>query len=362
MPSDFQGPIIVSISPDPDTGRGGISSAVAAVKPSLLQRRPESLFIVSHTASARLSSFLHALVEVRALKNRPRILWLHCGPWLSTLRKLLLALSGHDREQAVLLHLHSAQLARYLRQSLPRYILRVLIERTGGTIVLSGYWRKLVAETTGVCETKLHVVPNAVEASFAARAEELAMESAVPLALGSRIRVTTMARLIPEKGVDRVFKALAELPSEYELTVAGDGPERAALERLASELGIDQRVRFVGWLDREMKLSLLTHSDLFCLPSRHDSFGIAFAEAMACGVPVVAVRNTAVEEVVIHGLTGIVAESDDPRTLARAIITAVGQHAQLRQQGLLQVRRLYTPDSVAARVDEVVTAVWADRL
>ena len=134
--------------------------------------------------------------------------------------------------------------------------------------------------------------------------------------------VLCVARQYPRKGVADLIKAFAMLrkkTSDYYLWIAGGGPQLDANRRLAEELGITKVVRFFGDVTDRLKLAALyKNSDLFCLPSYHETFGLVYLEAMASGLPVVAYRTTAVGEVVSED-TGILLPPGDIPQLAEAI-------------------------------------------
>ncbi len=133
------------------------------------------------------------------------------------------------------------------------------------------------------------------------------------------IRILTMTRLVRGKHVDAVIKTLNVLPDNYYGIIAGDGPERHQLTTLAESLGVIKRIRFTGWISGEGKSRLIDSADIFCLPSVHDSFGMGYVEAMAHGIPVVALRYGAIPDVVADGETGLLTESPDPAEIAAAI-------------------------------------------
>jgi glycosyltransferase involved in cell wall biosynthesis len=103
-------------------------------------------------------------------------------------------------------------------------------------------------------------------------------------------RLLFVGRLIPWKGCSFAVKALASAVQrgvDATLTVAGDGPERESLEALARDLGVQDRVDFLGTVPRARVLELCRSHDAFIFPSLHDSGGIAVLEAMYLGLPVV---------------------------------------------------------------------------
>jgi len=115
---------------------------------------------------------------------------------------------------------------------------------------------------------------------------------------GGPARLVTVCRLAERrKNVDLVLRALAELKDRHRFTytIVGDGATRGALERLAGELGLGDRVRFTGRVSQTELMAHLGSADLFilassALPSSHEGFGIAYLEANALGTPVLAAR------------------------------------------------------------------------
>jgi len=134
---------------------------------------------------------------------------------------------------------------------------------------------------------------------------------------GIQKRILCMSRLVRGKGVDKLLAAMPLLP-EYELTIAGAGPDESFLRRYSETLECSDRVTFAGWLSGEKKEALWAVHDIFCLPSRLDSFGVSFVEAMANGVPVVAVDWGPIPEVVSREWN-VLTISDAPDDIAAGI-------------------------------------------
>src|SRR5262249_41719359 len=125
-------------------------------------------------------------------------------------------------------------------------------------------------------------------------------------------------RLGPQKAVGVLLEALAIVPAAT-LLVAGDGPERLALERKSGELGLDGRVRFLGSVPGETVLRLFRAADASVLPSAWENFPHTVVEALAVGCPVIATAVGGVPEVVVDGENGLLAEPRDVSSLASAI-------------------------------------------
>ncbi len=146
------------------------------------------------------------------------------------------------------------------------------------------------------------------------------------------------SRLAPEKGVDVAIEAcrLARLP----LVVAGDGPEQQALRELSG----DADVRFVGHVGRDELARLRARASIALVPSRSaETFGMAAAEAMACGLPVAASRIGALPELLDESS---LAPPGDASALAETI-TRVSSDATAGRRGLERVRAVCAPDVVA---------------
>jgi glycosyltransferase involved in cell wall biosynthesis len=132
------------------------------------------------------------------------------------------------------------------------------------------------------------------------------------------LRVLYVGRLVPVKQVANIIRAVART-SRIELQVVGDGPEGIELEKLASELGATDRVRFRGALPHPDVLKLLAQADALVLASDVEGLPHAVIEALAVGTPVVAPPVGGVPEVVRHRVSGIMVETPSEHDLAPAL-------------------------------------------
>jgi glycosyltransferase involved in cell wall biosynthesis len=137
-----------------------------------------------------------------------------------------------------------------------------------------------------------------------------------------RFVVLFAGRLDEEKNVSLLLRAFAALSPDRESTelwIAGRGRQRRLLERLARELGISHRVRFLGFLDHEELAKRYAAAHVFVLPSRVETHGMVVVEAMRFGTPaIVTDRIVSARELVEHGRDGYVV-ADDPAALSRAL-------------------------------------------
>ncbi|NHC45253.1 glycosyltransferase family 4 protein [Motilibacter aurantiacus] len=170
-----------------------------------------------------------------------------------------------------------------------------------------------------------------------------------------------LARLERQKGVDVLLHALVQAPG-LGLTVAGDGSERAALEKLAARLGVGDRVRFSGWAPAPE--SFLATVDVLVAPSRNEAMPLVVLEAMHAGLPVLATRVGAVGEVVQHGRTGLLVEPEDVGGLASALRELAADRelrARLGAAGRERARTAFSDTAMAAAYDRAYREVIAGR-
>ena len=112
---------------------------------------------------------------------------------------------------------------------------------------------------------------------------------------------------------------------DAELWMVGDGPERGPCERLARELGVSDRVEFMGKQDHVERL--IPQADVLLLPSEHEAFGLAALEAMACGVPPVATRVGGVSELIDDGVDGYLEQVGDTAAQAKRVVELLSDRA-----------------------------------
>ncbi len=150
------------------------------------------------------------------------------------------------------------------------------------------------------------------------------------------VRIVTVAHLVQRKRHEVVLRALARIAPERrpEYLVIGDGPCREPLERLAAELGVADRVRFLGQLDNPKAVARAAACDLFVMPGVEEPFGVAFVEAMAAGLPAIGSRGEGgPEDIAAAGPGMVLVEPGDAGGLAAEIERLTGDRAELARLG-----------------------------
>lgn len=175
--------------------------------------------------------------------------------------------------------------------------------------------------------------------------------------------VLGVGRLVAFKGFDHLIRAMHHVPAT--LLLVGEGPARPALEQLAAECGVANRVVFVGNLAGPDEVAPFYHAaDVFAFPSisRNESFGLVQVEAMACGTPVVNTRlDSGVPFVSPHGVSGLTVPPGDSAELAAAINALLQDPALARGYGAAARKRAHDEFSLDRMVDQTL-AVYQEVL
>lgn len=219
------------------------------------------------------------------------------------------------------------------------------------SILCISHWHRDFYREQGADAAKLHIVRCAVDIP----------ENATPNEAGP---ILCVARLVPKKGVDLLLQSLARLPDAPQLTIIGDGPQRAALEAQAAALGIAERVTFLGARGHDAVLAAMDTCRIFVLPSRiatdgdRDGIPVVLMEAMARARPVIAGDLEAIRELVPPG-TGLLVPPDDVDALTAALETLLSDPDATRAialAGRAHVTREFATDINLARFEEAIHA------
>lgn len=196
-----------------------------------------------------------------------------------------------------------------------------------------------LAKTLAYHGITARVVSNGVEAAFVARAPSV-RPTPEPI-------VVTVANLVPGKGHDRVLRALAALRHRHRFRywVVGGGPLAGRLKQQAAQLGLTDRVDWLGPLPHHQVAAVLAESHIFALPSNHEGFGVACLEAMAAGLPVVVSRSAGIADVLEHGRNAWLVDPSDVGELTdalSALLESSERRSELGEAAWLTAKDGYT--------------------
>jgi glycosyltransferase involved in cell wall biosynthesis len=205
------------------------------------------------------------------------------------------------------------------RHPAPRAMIRWAARRAAGIVAVSQALKDAMVDL-GVPDERVTVLRNGVDLDTFRPTDRDATRRA--LGIGGRV-LLSVGHLIPRKGHDFVIAALPSLP-ETTLLIAGEGPERAALEEKARSLGVAARVRFLGRIDHDRLAPIYGAADALVLASSREGWANVLLEAMACGTPAVASAVWGNPEVVARPEAGVLMTSLDAAGVAEAVSRLFG--------------------------------------
>lgn len=334
---------VLLLGTEAGVGKGGISSIIGQHLETV--RRVESVECARHFVTHKaglLGKILPAIQCIprilRAAARAPGkgarlVVMAHPGSGFCLLRTAALALVSQMAGAKVAWFFHTPYLHKYLEQRRWRYFFAFVANRFDELCFLTRHGQSTFVAAFPDSARKSSVIGNPLPPNSAGIDEACVLDAADPRGV-----ILCMSRLVDGKGVDKVIAALPLLP-EYRLRIAGEGEQESLLRSMVSDLGIADRVEFLGWVSGADKERLWRECTLFCLPSRCDSFGMSFAEALVRGVPVVALEWAGVPEVVSSRWNVLISD-DSADSVAKGVrkvgaIASEPSHRVLRRREFL---------------------------
>ena len=231
-----------------------------------------------------------------------------------------------------------------------RVALRMLVpraaRRSAVVFTVSEWTKRGILERYGIPEERVVVTPNGVDPSFTPEGPAAEEHGSYLLFVGA---------VQPRKDPEVAVRALSLLDGDLRLVVAG--PVKLGADRVratAASLGVADRIRWLGYVDRSALAGLYRGAACLVFPSRYEGFGLPLLEAMASGTPVVASRATSIPE--IAGDAAVLVEPGDPEALADGVRAALARREDLRSAGLARAK-LFSWSETAARTAEAYRKV-----
>jgi glycosyltransferase involved in cell wall biosynthesis/predicted transcriptional regulator len=233
-----------------------------------------------------------------------------------------------------------------------------LVNQSSEVICCSNYMAHQVSSAFNVQGSKLHVIPNGVNAAkFSGSIGTMPVKQ--QYAMNGEKIVSFVGRLVHEKGVHvligAVPKVLTEVP-KVNFVIVGEGGMKDYLAKEAYDFGVADHVFFAGFVDEKTLISIYRASDAAVFPSLYEPFGITALEAMAAKTPVIVTDTGGLAEIVEHEKTGIKVFVDNSDSLAWGILRVLknpGVAKKFRENGYQEVLREYDWSAIAERTLEV---------
>lgn len=311
---------------------------------------------------AQVPFFLAAeLVAAVRLIRRDQIDVIHAH-WVLP-QGLVAAIAGAATHRPVVVTAHGGDVYG-LRGKLQGALKRWILARTARVTAVSQDLARAITELTAAHPVNVDVVSMGVDTTcFRA----LPASAATAADLGTRRPlILFVGRLAEKKGLRYLLDAMPAVLARHPdatLAVVGDGPLRDSLALQARDLGLEHAVRFLGARAPDQLPRFYSAASVFAGPSivAHggdtESFGLVFAEAMACGCPVVASDVGGISDLVQHEVTGLLVPQRDPAALAAAICRVLDDaplRRRLKRNALAHIRRDFTQAAIAGRYGAIL--------
>lgn len=176
--------------------------------------------------------------------------------------------------------------------------------------------------------------------------------------------LVTVGRLVARKALDQLIDIIRQLDDrKVHLFVVGSGPQQPALESVASELGVQQQIHFLGQVDEQEKLEVLRMADIYASTSQHEGFGIVYLEAMAAGLPVVCYDYGGQTDFLESDVNGYVVKLNDTASFlasCKTLIDDSSKRDRIGKHNQIAVEKFYI-DHCAGQYEKLFQEVIARR-
>jgi L-malate glycosyltransferase len=249
---------------------------------------------------------------------------------------------------------HSSPFSMHLGTELSRRLVHETLTNVNKLIAISPALAKQLLEFNAGLQ--IEVIGESVRTDF------FLPRDAVEQKNGAGTTFFVAARLAEQKGLDHLIKAVHLLVKQgldsFQLVIGGDGPDRQKLEQLTATLGVAERCRFLGGLNREQVRENMQNSDVFVLSSLHETFGVVVGEAMACGKPVISTRCGG-PEFLVNDQNGVLVDVAKPQAMADAMADFILNRISFDPQAVrTSVVKRFSPEVFVRNVSAVYEQLW----
>lgn len=339
--------------------KGGISSVIRGYRSASLFKRFSAVYVPTHGDGG---AFFKATMALKAWYRITRLLLrldaplvhIHVASRASFYRKYVITLIVRAFGRPYILHLHGGEFQDFYEKECGRLSRSLIVSAFGHaalTIVLSDSAKAFLLR---ICpHVRAEVLPNALQLPDASRIGHPSLEH--------DSRVLFLGRLEASKGVATLIKAFALVAREFpnsRLVCAGEG-NLDRWRQLATELGVEERVAFPGWLTAEQCEKELAQASVFALPSHAEGLPMALLEAMAWQLAIVTTPVGGIPDVIAHGTTGLFVKPDNVDELSNAIAQLLEKPELRAKLGLAARLKIQTSYSMEAHIKRLVAIYCA---
>ena len=267
---------------------------------------------------------------------------LDSGSWIGPLARTFLGCK-------IVNYIHGEEITTQTRYRFFGRNKRKYLNRADAIIAVSNFTKAYLTSRMGVASQKIELIYNGVNLDRF-KEQQKSTDLLDRYGLEEKRVILTVGRLVERKGIDLVIRSIPKIVSKFpdiHYLIVGDGPYRSALEQLAQETGVADRVTFAGLVDDNELVGHYALCDVFVMPNRElpdgdtEGFGLVFLEANACGKPVIAGKAGGTSDAVRDEYNGLLVDGTNLDEIATAVIRILADeqlYARLRAGGLEYAR------------------------
>lgn len=330
--------------------RGGITSVIKAHENGKQWKKYHCYWVQTHrdgNALRKLGYLIWALINFCIRLPFYDIVHIHMATSQSARRKRIFFTMAKWCHKKTILHFHPSS-EKFLFEKANQKFYRQLFSSADLVLVLSEQWRIWIKEALGLYEN-IQVLYN--PCPIVNRREDL-----------RKPYILFAGTIIPRKGYEILLRGFAKVASRYpdwRVIFAGNGEINNG-QRIASELGVDSQVKFVGWVQGEQKEKLFQESSIYCLASEGEGFPMGILDAWAYGIPCVMTPVGGIPDLVEDGKNGLLFPIGDYNVLAEKLALLI-ENQQLRKSFVAEadklVNRELSINAVTFKLDQIYTSL-----
>ena len=338
---------VLFIGPDLD-GRGGIVSVLRAYRDTL----PAFHFISTNSHRGLVPGLLNFARTLAALPFikifRPyTTLDIHGANGKSWARKRLIINLGHLLGYKIVFHMHGGELRKHVAAKGTEYYMKCF-RKCHHVVFLTDAWTKYAQNVLGCTNavTLMNIVP----------APAMAKQ---PRADEAPVSLVYLGYIYKEKGIFDLLDVIADNRDRWlgrlTLTIGGQWNEERVLNFIKDN-GLDEMVRFVGWVSGDAKAKILSTTDILILPSYYEGLPISVLEAMSYAMPVITTPVGGIPEVVTDGVEGTLFTPGDKAAMAQAIDKSLDNPGLIAEHGraALEKAQMFSPLRISAQLSQII--------
>ena len=302
--------------------KGGIGFALAGYLSALESANISYELIPTYSPNSYVGKYLLFLlalpkifrsIRFSIMEDKACIIYSHAGANISLFREGIVTLLARLAGAKTVMHVHSPETIDYLKSPIKKVLFKLVLIGVQRVFVLTPWWKKTYLNM-GI-KKLIEVVPNPLPVAW----EKKAYESISCSNDSTNMKVLVMTRIVKGKGVDLVVESSPYFDDTVKVDIAGDGSMLETLKARVIHLKQEDKIKFFGWVSGADKQELLEKADVFCHPTQLDAMPMNILEAMANGLPVVALDWGPIPDLVPDNKAGLLVEDTEPKKIANAI-------------------------------------------